>query len=315
MAKPTEIEEEPASTEAEHVRDTSVDSDEIEATLTTEEAQDILQFDPFADKGKEKKAEEEKTPKEETPKEETPAATTEKGQTEKKPTADEGKVPIPAEVPAKPTDDSSMALLTQQIAALTDRASTAETALAAMQAQSKPATPGEPQPPNFDFIIPDALVGSLSSDDPVEVKQGIQALVKGVGQTVHRIVMEEVNSIVERERTAMTTSVSNQQQMVNLQQDFYAKFPELNNPALKPVVGNVAQQVMSELGVKEWSSEIRDVVGNRVRALLTVGVAPEPIPEPTPKPPMLTGGTGRPATGPGPSVDALQRDVVETLFG
>lgn len=116
--------------------------------------------------------------------------------------------------------------------------------------------------------IPDEIVRLLESDDPLDRKRALAALVAGTGRLVYQRVLDRVQALSEtlpRQVEQAALSVAEQQRIYA---DFYGKFPELNRPELRPLVAQVAQQVAQERGITAWSEAVRDEIGNRVKGLL-----------------------------------------------
>lgn len=51
-------------------------------------------------------------------------------------------------------------------------------------------------------------------------------------------------------------------------EDFFGKYPELNTPAARPLVGYVGMQIAKELGKTDYDAEFRDETARRVKAII-----------------------------------------------
>lgn len=230
----------------------------------------------------------------------------------------------PATTPAAPaatapTADPQTVALQTQVQSLT-------AALAAAQSSTKaPAAAPDakvPDAPDYMFSVPDQLLQLMGSEDPNQVRQGLQALMSGLGQSMHKIVMQAVD-----EKLATVPSMISQGQQVLAQrqiifEDFYKAHPDLNQPALHSVVSNVGAQVQAEMGAQAWSPQLRDAIAVRVRQSLgliqgTTQVAPAvPVPAPVtpaavPKPPAMIGS----GVSPAPKQAPILGDEILDLFG
>ena len=165
---------------------------------------------------------------------------------------------------------------------------------------------GEQQPvnpleviPDYDFDMPDQLVTMLASEDPVERKQALNSLTKGIAQTVHQQTMKTVAGVITQMQTDIPNATMQQFQQQQLQSqvagDFYGKFPNLNNDAIKPSVRQVAEQLMKSdllLGIQPaWTPAFMDRVAAGVNALFGQPIPETPAPATPPvDPPASFGG-------------------------
>lgn len=130
--------------------------------------------------------------------------------------------------------------------------------------------------PDYNFDIPDAMVQAFNSGEPEQIRSGLKALVQGVGQTVHQQVREEYQKkLDERSREIYQASVRHstgsveqrqqvQQFATGVFQDYYSKYSHHQDPAIRPLVQQVAREVATRRGAKGWSAELRDEIGQTV---------------------------------------------------
>lgn len=149
--------------------------------------------------------------------------------------------------------------------------------------------------PNYEFNLHDQLITQMNSENPVERKQAIGLLVKGVAQGIHATVMQQVAVAVQNlQKTLpqqMQASLTQQQQSQAVESDFYGKFPQLKTKELRSVVGQVFQDLSASGKYSEWNAQLRDDVGAEVIRRLT-GILPAAASAPTPAPqPAMFGGT------------------------
>lgn len=205
----------------------------------------------------------------------------------------EPQAPAPQQLsapPAAPQGGEDIAALRAQIARL-------EAAIAQPQAQ-QPAAPQsqEQRQPRYNARVPEQIMQMMSSEDPMQRMQGVTMLVNGIGEMVHDTVMREVTSTLQNfqqevPRMAQATVQDHAAQVATFQ-DFYGKFPELNNPVFYPMVLEVASKIAKEKGAKAWSGELRDAIGQEVYKLLKWQVPQAPKPK---APAVTPGGSARPA--------------------
>ena len=144
------------------------------------------------------------------------------------------------------------------------------------QTQGKEEGKEQDKLPEYNFDIPDAMVQAFNSGEPEQVRQGLKALVQGVGQTVHQQVRDEYQKkLDERSREIYQASVRHstgsveqrqqaQQFASGVFQDYYSKYPDHQNPAVRPLVQQVARNIAAQRGAKGWSAQLRDEIGQAV---------------------------------------------------
>lgn len=260
---------------------------ETPARATEPSAEDVLRFDPF----QEDASEEGEPPAE--PEAEAPA---------EPPKADPPAVPVAPAAAAptapSPTADEILALnrqLLEQNRMLSER-------LAGTPAPKKE-EPKEDPIPAYAFNLPKEIEDAWNSEDPATRMGALRAVLSASLQTAHRQLRNEYRQFVERQSEQMVGSLTQRnaaaERNKSIFNDFYGKFPTLNQPELRSLVATVTQQVEAETGAKAWSPELRDKIGERVFSVLK-RVAPgtsgsEPPKSTTSAPPKMRGATARPA--------------------
>lgn len=164
-----------------------------------------------------------------------------------------------------------------------------------------------------DIAVGDPLVDAFAegvrgmlSDEPQQVAQGRQyirqaltVMARELAATTHKRTLEDVSKTKFPElegrlrNEAASASASDR-----IRFDFYGKYPELDSEEIRPVVTQIAGSVMSELGVGQWSSAVRDETARRVKALQERLNNVYPIRPLQPAPPMPNMGGGSAAGGP-----------------
>jgi hypothetical protein len=140
------------------------------------------------------------------------------------------------------------------------------------------------------FRIPPEIQAMLQSEDVEKQHQGLAALVGAVGQTVHKNVRQEIlsqrESLRNELRTAITRDAEMAQQARSVFNDFYGTYPELNKPELRGLVESVSRAVVAETKAQQWSADLRDKIGGKVRSILgSVVQNPQPPAESSGAPP------------------------------
>ncbi len=156
------------------------------------------------------------------------------------------------------------------------------------QGQAPQQAQGQPQP-QYRFRVPDEAMVGLRSENDSEYRGVIENLLNGVAQNIHTNLTQEFRAHVAQTVPSMIqTSQQTRGQQEAVYNDFYASFPDLNNPGVKGIVLGVAQQMARE-GHVQWNDGFRNALGHRVRATLQQ-YAPEqaranaqPAAQPTPQ--------------------------------
>lgn len=137
-----------------------------------------------------------------------------------------------------------------------------------------------------------ALFGSEVADE--ERMMALQGFASGIATTVHNNIMESLGSWTKRQFNAVPRVVNylveqreaSRATTKSLRDDFYGTFPELNKPELSPIIRATIQSVQKETGAKVWTPQMRNLVGERVKKVLSayaqanapVAPAPKTVP-------------------------------------
>jgi hypothetical protein len=280
---------------------TSATETPVDVNGVNKEIADIMNFDPF------------KTDQE--PAQEKPA--------EAAPAPEQTPAPAPAD---NPPEAPKVDPLQQTLGALQQTVQELPRAVAdavkpQTQAQPEPdawAPMVDGQPLNYVQVmsqIPDAVLNGLISENPVERKAAVSNLLGVAMHVAHRLATKQAVEQVRNEMTrVLPLFVQDQIRTHNAMQtvfnDFYGKFPALSHPSLRPVVQAEAQKLSQQLGVREWTPEFRDRLGEHVMNMLR-GVVPATVQTQQPAAPMV-GPTARPMTATGPN--NLQQEIADLLF-
>lgn len=172
----------------------------------------------------------------------------------------------------------------------------------------------------YAFNIPPQTAAMLTSENPQERIAATTALITGASRIVHEQVVQSVREEFGQVIPHVVSAIVEQRlQAKAVFDDFYGTFKELNRPELRTLIQQVGQQVRQEYGNPNWSPQLRDAIGTRVRQVLS-GAAPlpqgmqpslqqqqqqppAPVQQPA-QPPHMTGTTSRPAPATLPSQQA-----------
>jgi len=174
--------------------------------------------------------------------------------------------------------------------------------------------------PEYLYELPDALMVSLNSEDPGERKKAMTHLIRGVAQGIHQTVVKAVSTRLTQLQREIPQSVTQklqyQQQASAVQQDFYGKYPQLNNPAIQPMVKQIAEQHMKATGQETWTPKLRDEIGAKAIQMLAsvLNTNPPPAAPASNQAPAMFGGNAtaaRPSLKTGPKT---QQDHMADIF-
>lgn len=226
--------------------------------------------------------------------------------------ADASKPAVPATTPTQQPDagqkvqeDGVGALPPEQkatldvLAKIAERLDSKEAGKAAEKPADKPAEEEIPVP-SYAFKINDKLMEALYAEAPETRAIALSQLLQANNQTVHRMVMKQAQEYVQNTLQSVIPQIVEsaaggvhlQAEQRQVAQDFFGKYPELGNPALKPVVLNIAQEMINAKDFKGWTPEFRDTLATRVKNTLSQ-VTGAAIPQ--------AGASGQPASAQAPA--------------
>lgn len=175
----------------------------------------------------------------------------------------------------------------------------------------EPAPAAEPDNYFADVQIPPALLAAVRSEDPQESAAALNLVVQGTANLAFKKMQGALGEFIQRGLPQILQNYqSHVQTATDVRKDFYGTYPQLDKPELAPLVTNVTQQVVAEMGPAfkgTWSLELRDKVAERVIGLLS-GFQPKPA-----EPPRVPFNP-TPATRMEEPSD-VSSDIMATLFG
>lgn len=164
----------------------------------------------------------------------------------------------------------------------------------------------ERKPQDYTYNISPKLYAGLFGQDATEEERiaCLQAFASGISMTVHNNILKSLGSWTKEQFQAIPRAVdylvSRREKETSsrntIRDDFFKTFPELNKPELTPIIRSTIQGVAQETGAKVWNTQVKNLVGQRVKQLLaayaqSAGFAPIPAKNP----PALTPASPAPA--------------------
>lgn len=164
----------------------------------------------------------------------------------------------------------------------------------------------EKKPQDYTYNISPKLYAGLFGQDATEEERiaCLQAFASGISMTVHNNILKSLGSWTKEQFQAIPRAVdylvSRREKETSsrntIREDFFKTFPELNKPELTPIIRSTIQGVAQETGAKVWNTQVKNLVGQRVKQLLaayaqSAGFAPTPAKNP----PALTPASPAPA--------------------
>lgn len=185
----------------------------------------------------------------------------------------------------------------------------------------------ERKPQDYTYNISPKLYAGLFGQDATEEERiaCLQAFASGISMTVHNNILKSLGSWTKEQFQAIPHAVdylvSRREKETSsrntIREDFFKTFPELNKPELTPLIRSTIQGVAQETGAKVWNTQVKNLVGQRVKQLLAAYAQSAGfVPTPAKNPPALTPASPAPAktTTPDPnSTDAIL-DVLNSDF-
>ena len=177
----------------------------------------------------------------------------------------------------------------------------------------------ERKPQDYTYNISPKLYAGLFGQDATEEERiaCLQAFASGISMTVHNNILKSLGSWTKEQFQAIPRAVdylvSRREKETSsrntIREDFFKTFPELNKPELTPIIRSTIQGVAQETGAKVWNTQVKNLVGQRVKQLLAAYAQSAGfVPSPAKNPPALTPASPAPAKTPTPdpnSTDAI----------
>ncbi len=185
----------------------------------------------------------------------------------------------------------------------------------------------ERKPQDYTYNISPKLYAGLFGQDATEEERiaCLQAFASGISMTVHNNILKSLGSWTKEQFQAIPRAVdylvSRREKETSsrntIRDDFFKTFPELNKPELTPIIRSTIQGVAQETGAKVWNTQVKNLVGQRVKQLLAAYAQSAGfVPTPAKNPPALTPASPAPAKASTPdpnSTDAIL-DVLNSDF-
>lgn len=164
----------------------------------------------------------------------------------------------------------------------------------------------ERKPQDYTYNISPKLYAGLFGQDATEEERiaCLQAFASGISMTVHNNILKSLGSWTKEQFQAIPRAVdylvSRREKETSsrntIREDFFKTFPELNKPELTPIIRSTIQGVAQETGAKVWNTQVKNLVGQRVKQLLAAYAQSAGfVPSPVKNPPALTPASPAPA--------------------
>lgn len=164
----------------------------------------------------------------------------------------------------------------------------------------------ERKPQDYTYNISPKLYAGLFGQDATEEERiaCLQAFASGISMTVHNNILKSLGSWTKEQFQAIPRAVdylvSRREKETSsrntIREDFFKTFPELNKPELTPIIRSTIQGVAQETGAKVWNTQVKNLVGQRVKQLLAAYAQSAGfVPTPAKNPPALTPASPAPA--------------------
>lgn len=227
-------------------------------------------------------------------------------------------------VPGTPTPEEKMRAMELELAEMRGRLAGGPQAQ-----QQNPGGQQQPQGPldvlpSYAYNIPDQLQVGLNSEDPAVQKQALGALLQGVSQTVHRNLAQAVQQFIPHFIGQVVPQLVQGQLLSHqIQTDFYGTYSELDNPAIKPMIAQVAHDIFTRTGAQAWTPQLKQQIAQAVYQTLGRQMPmpgqqpgqqfmPQPQILPQTPPPAMVGGSPARAGAPNGRMSVAD-DIARTL--
>lgn len=232
------------------------------------EIESILRFDPFKEAMKQE-GEKPATPE---TKPETPVPPTE----------------VKPVIPAAPVQSPEVQALQAKVDALQ-----ALVASGVNPAQAQPQAVDDPfkDVPAYPLQVPDDLFNAMNAEDLGTRRQALNALLSVQARVVHAMVVRDMSQRFARDLPQQIETVMGARlEQKQVFDDFYTRHADLNNPALYPVVTQVAAQIMKQTGATKYSPQLGDQIAAATKQLIAQFNVQRPQPQPQPTPTAIPAG-------------------------
>lgn len=186
----------------------------------------------------------------------------------------------------------------------------------------------ERKPQDYTYNISPKLYAGLFGQDATEEERiaCLQAFASGISMTVHNNILKSLGSWTKEQFQAIPRAVdylvSRREKETSsrntIREDFFKTFPELNKPELTPIIRSTIQGVAQETGAKVWNTQVKNLVGQRVKQLLAAYAQSAGfVPVQGKTSPVLTPASSAPAkptTLPDPNSSEAILDVLNSDF-
>lgn len=194
-----------------------------------------------------------------------------------------------------------------------------------LKSMSKPATqPGQQQEPawqktpEYQYNIPSEIMAGLTSEDPGVQTKALGAFATGMSRYVHQTVMGTVQQMLHQSFLPhIMNEVQGQMSTAEIYRDFYGSYADLNDPAIRPMIVAVAQEMAQKTPNFAYGPQFKQQLAQAVYQRLgrqVPGAQPTQTQQQAPaKPPQMLNGGARPMGGGGRRNEL--DDIADTILG
>jgi hypothetical protein len=184
----------------------------------------------------------------------------------------------------------------------------------------------KPEEYAYNLNIPQPVLEAVFNQDATVAGQGMHHLVNNLASIIHRNVLAATRKDLEKYKTSQTAST--QEADFNKQRDaaqgeYFAAYPTHNDPMIKLIVAQQAQQLGAEYPQLPWGEQFKVALGARVEDALTrlrggqpAAATPAPTPTPTPVTPTPKPASFLPVTPGNGGIPHFENDqeVIASTF-
>jgi hypothetical protein len=135
--------------------------------------------------------------------------------------------------------------------------------------------PGAGQEQVQRLVVPDQIAAAIMSDDPNAAKQGMDLLITAVAHNAVNMALAKVAPMIDAKMAEVVQYVQGGTQVNKMEEDFFKRFPHLNNELYRPVIQATVDEKFKAFPGARWDEVMMDAVGSTVNSKLqALGINP-----------------------------------------
>lgn len=178
----------------------------------------------------------------------------------------------------------------------------------------------QPEVVPYGLTIPNEVATAIFGEDAATAHNALNHMVSSLASAIHTRVLHQVRG---EQRTALATIEQTRQEQVgttaavDMQKQFYDKFPQYSDPVYQPIIYAVNSQLAAELPNHPWDDNYMAALGSRVTAHMArlaggaAPAAPAPAAVPQPRPAAMV-PTAAPRAG-SHAIPAFEQDLPDQV--